>query len=724
MTDSTSTENKARSYWFVVASFGGTEDQTERFLREGIWESDDEDKYGELVNSIKTGDRIAIKATYTRKHNLPFDNRGHHVSVMAIKAIGIVIENLGDGRTLKVDWQRADPPREWYFFTNRYTIWRVVPGNWASNALIEFTFQNKPQDIDRFRNDPFWRERYGDISENKYRFPWTKMYETIADRLLQFKKDRSILIVAIHQIASRVDGLSHLQDQYSDGTSGPLRDICPFTTFGIFNRGLSDKNRKIILKELASFLNVDEPIPEAFDGIPILNNMSSWFFGYEKERNPDTIDKLWNVFEQAIRLADTDDPDAQSAFVQAFDRALEIKGVGWNLTTGLYWIRPWFFSTLDRNSRQYITKKLGIKIEGSGPGKRCTGTEYLKLKETLEARFHEENYSVHSFPELSLEAWYYKPIKTESPPQEPTDTEVTASTMVPYTIEDILGDGCFLERVDLENLLERLRTKKNLILQGPPGTGKTWLSKRLAYALIGQKDESKVRVVQFHPNLSYEDFVRGWRPSGDGKLSLVDGPFMELVNVAKEKPSDRFVMVIEEINRGNPAQIFGEMLTLLEADKRTPNAALELCYQREENENVFIPNNLYVIGTMNIADRSLALVDFALRRRFAFVTLEPTFGDRWLEWVHKNFQIPMDFLKEIKYRINKLNEIISTDPHLGPQFKVGHSFITPPRGIRIIDHLQWFRQVVDTEIRPLLEEYWFDALDKAADEAKKLIEDL
>ncbi len=146
---------------------------------------------------------------------------------------------------------------------------------------------------------------------------------------------------------------------------------------------------------------------------------------------------------------------------------------------------------------------------------------------------------------------------------------------------------------------------------------------------MGQKDENSLRAVQFHPNLSYEDFVRGWRPSGEGKLTLVDGPFLEIINEAKKDASIKHVVVIEEINRGNSAQILGEMLTLLEADKRTPSEALELSYRRTEGERIHIPANLYVIGTMNIADRSLALVDLALRRRFAFFDLKPTFGDAW-----------------------------------------------------------------------------------------------
>ena len=135
---------------------------------------------------------------------------------------------------------------------------------------------------------------------------------------------------------------------------------------------------------------------------------------------------------------------------------------------------------------------------------------------------------------------------------------------------------------------------------------------------IQLKNLDQLKAVQFHPNLSYEDFVRGWRPSGEGKLALIDGPFMEAINIAKNS-STPYVVVIEEINRGNPAQIFGEMLTLLEADKRNSDEGLELSYRKSDDERVYIPENLYVIGTMNIADRSLALVDLALRRRFAFI---------------------------------------------------------------------------------------------------------
>lgn len=726
-------EGAASVYWFVGASFGGTDDQIQRFLDEGIWElRNPTDKESALVKSMAPGDPIAIKSTYVRKNNLPFDNKGNAVSTMAIKAIGTVTGNPGDGLKVQVAWDKSSPLREWYFFTFRKTVWRVLPGDWAADGLIEFTFENKPQDLGRFRNAPYWRERFGDAALDKRRFIWTGFYAAVADKLLDFRDKRAELVAGIHNIAGRVDGLSYLQDQFIDGSSGPLKDICPFTTMGIFNRGTTDSNRKIIAAELAKFLGVEESVPDSFEGIPVLNNQKSWFFGYEKHRKPDDIDALWEIFAEAIRFADKEDTEARSSFMAAYDNATQRYQVGWNLTMGLYWIRPWDYPTLDSQSRSYIDDRLGIKIGVNGPRGRCNANDYLTVLETIEARFQEEAYPVHSFPELSLAAWLHEGTGTPTPlsasdggeDQKPPEEAILPPPIVPYSIDDILADGCFIERDKLDRMLERLRTKKNLILQGPPGTGKTWLAKRLAYALMGQRNDSKVRALQFHPNLSYEDFVRGWRPAGEGKLTLVDGPFMEMVKAALKEPTVQHIVVIEEINRGNPAQIFGEMLTLLEVDKRTPTEALELCYRRSDGERVFIPDNLYVIGTMNISDRSIALVDLALRRRFAFIDLEPKFGKIWQDWVQEKCGIDSEILIAIEKRILALNEEISADTGLGRQFRIGHSYVTPPFRIPIGDAREWFKQVVETEIGPLLDEYWFDSLDKASKARKRLTEGL
>jgi len=642
------TEANARPCWFVGAAYNRTEDQTPRFVAEGIWENGyDDGKYGDLVRAMRPGDKIAIKSSYTRKHNLPFDGHGATVSVMAIKAVGTIVANDDDGKHVRVDWLPVSAPREWYFYTNRATVWRVAPGGWMEDGLLAFAFDGQPQDIDRFRNEPFWRERFGDLNGER-RFRWTGFYSAVAAKLLDYRADRRPLIEGIHAIAKDTAGLSYLQDRYPEGGTGPLRDICPFTAMGTFNRSMTDANRRLIAGRLAKLIGVEEEPPASFEGIPVLNNQRSWFFSYGDKRGEGDIDRLWEVFAAAGALVESDQPERRAEFIEAYDAAVQVWGASWNLSTGLYWSYPWEFPTLDSNSRAFLTDRLQMKIPTIGPQKPCSGVTYLKLVDDLKARFGEDSYPVHSFPELSLASWHHKapedvrPASDKAAPDAIRDEEEAAIEPVqvpappePYSVDDILQDGCFLERAEIERLLERLRTRKNLILQGPPGTGKTWIAKRLAFTLMGERDEARVRAVQFHPNLSYEDFVRGWRPSGDGKMTLADGVFMEAIRAALSRPEARFVVIIEEINRGNPAQIFGELLTLLEAGKRTPREALELCYPDADGVRrpVHVPENLFVIGTMNIADRSLALVDLAFRRRFAFAGLEPRLGPAWRRWV-------------------------------------------------------------------------------------------
>lgn len=802
-------KNENANYWFVGAYFG-PEDQYERFLNQGIWENGYKDRYLEKVKSIKPGDRIAIKAVYTRKNNLPFDNHGNSVSVMAIKAIGTVKKNHGDGRFLDVEWQACEPIKEWFFYTHLKTIWKVQPDDWCAKALINYAFYGAQQDYDRFRNTPFWAERYGDRKIQEPKFLWTDFYQELATALLSYKNNRKPLVKAIHEISGKIDGLNILSDRDNGGTLKPMEDICPFTVFALFNRQIKEETRKNILREFGKFLNIERELPAAFQALPVVNNQRTWFFAYEHIRGEDDINKLWNIFELAIAYADTDDENAKSTFENSYNEALKINGVGWNLTMGLFWIRPWQFVPLDGPSKTYIESKLGIKIPLNGHQKRCGGKDYLKLLDHLETRFKEDAYPIHSFPELSLAAFKYNPSQDDllasssrwkdlllnkikefcrernsdeftrrsfltrfldefqqSFPENTTiehsisrnfqylrdegllefldrgkyrlladfatieidrhdDDEIAVPQIIleDYSVASIINEGCFLGEQELHRILERFRQKKNLILQGPPGTGKTWLAKKLAFALIGKKDDSKIKAVQFHPNLSYEDFVRGFRPTAESTLELCNGPFMTMVEHAKSRPSEKYVLVIEEINRGNPAQIFGEMLTLLEVNKRTPDEALELCYRDDTKpgEKVFVPDNLYIIGTMNIADRSLALVDFALRRRFAFIDLEPQLNSLWQDWLVNECGVDQTIVTRIQSKILDLNKLIEEDPTLGRQFRVGHSYVTPTSKDNIHKIEEWFVQVVETEIFPLLEEYWFDSPQSARDAKKKLLE--
>lgn len=469
-------------YWFVGAVFGdepGDEayDHTDQFRSQGRWHAGRPHKYADQILTMKPGDRIAIKAAFTRKHGLPFDINGKTASAMSIKAIGTITRNLGDGDGVEVDWNADDllPEEDWYFWTSRSTVWAVRPNTWKSKALIAFAFEGAEQDYARFLAEPYWQKNYG----------------------------------------------------------------------------------------LAAKPAVQE----------------------------------------------------------------------------------------------HDSKRL----------------------------------------------------------EEETPDELT------YTVDDIIGDGCFASSAELNGYLNALKRKKNLILQGPPGTGKTWLAKRLAYAVIGRKDRQLIHALQFHPTVSYEDFVRGWRPSGDGKLTLTDGVFLDVIDAAVNEPDNQHVLVIEEINRANLAQVMGELLTLLEADKRKPSEALQLAYSRPDEDPVFIPENLFIIGTMNLADRSLAIVDFALRRRFAFADLSPQFNGAWQEWVWKRNGIDKAILADLGARIVALNTRISADRSLGVQYCIGHSFFTPASDAPIGDASAWIQGVVEQEIRPLLAEYWFDDPDRVDEETAKLI---
>jgi 5-methylcytosine-specific restriction protein B len=239
--------------------------------------------------------------------------------------------------------------------------------------------------------------------------------------------------------------------------------------------------------------------------------------------------------------------------------------------------------------------------------------------------------------------------------------------------------------------------------------------------MIGRKDRTLIHALQFHPTVSYEDFVRGWRPGVDGRLTLADGVFLDVIDAAIAEPDNNHVLVIEEINRANIAQVLGELLTLLEADKRNAAEALRLAYPRTPDERAFIPENLYVIGTMNLADRSLAIVDFALRRRFAFADLAPQLNHTWQAWVARRNRIDEEFLAALARRIDTLNATIAQDRSLGEQYCIGHSFFTPSTATSIEDPHRWVADVVASEIRPLLAEYWFDDPDRVAHETRELI---
>jgi 5-methylcytosine-specific restriction protein B len=284
-----------------------------------------------------------------------------------------------------------------------------------------------------------------------------------------------------------------------------------------------------------------------------------------------------------------------------------------------------------------------------------------------------------------------------------------------YDIRQALDD-LFIKEKDIKSIVDRLKFKKNIIIQGPPGTGKTYIAKKIAYLMLGKRDESKIQLVQFHQSYSYEDFVQGFRPCERGDFELKNGVFYEFCSRAQRDPENEYFFIIDEINRGNLSKVFGELMMLIEHDKRGEEFAIPLTYSKDYQITFYIPKNLYLIGTMNTADRSLALVDYALRRRFSFIDLQPVYDDRFSEFLRRN-KVNETIIKKIVNGITSLNIVIANDSNLGRGFTIGHSYFC---NILSNPDVDWYNKIIESEIAPLLNEYWFDNEDKA----KQTIENL
>lgn len=694
------------------------------------------------------------------------------------------------------------------------------------------------------------------------RFQWTSFYMELASALLKYKNNRSELIGILKTIFSDA-GMN-----FPFKEKGQIyEDVCPFSIFGSFNKGITNANRIALLEQFAKQFTIKAAVPTEFDGIPVVMNLSAWFFAYKENRGEHDIDNLWNLLEKAIAYSDETSADNKKAFIAAYDKVTKQKMIKWNITMGLYWVRPYTFINLDSTNRAFITDvdnmphyftTIFSNINKGLPD----GTSYLFMCEQAKNALKQKEYDYHSFPELSYCAWKnsqetpdepatnrvdsnvketdywiyspgdnacmwdefyklgimgigwddvtdlkgfsskeeikdymkkvydpsysyknnahclwqfaneikigdvifvkkgmhkiigkgvvtsdyiydstretYKHIRKvewrnkgewEHPGQavmktltcispypdyvqqllalfaEDTPEETTEQVEIkypPYTKDDFLNE-VYMDEDTYNTLTELLEAKYNVILQGAPGVGKTFAAKRLAYSIMGQKDTSRVAMVQFHQSYSYEDFIQGYRPSKEG-FELVNGAFYKFCREAEEDNERPYFFIIDEINRGNLSKILGELMMLIEKDKR--GEKIKLLYS---NEWFTVPQNVRIIGMMNTADRSLALMDYALRRRFAFFDFAPAFSSEGF----KNYLVEKDSpkLEKLITAVESLNSTISADESLGDGFRIGHSYFCTDD--EITD--EWLKSVVEYEVIPLIKEYWFDEPTKVRD---------
>lgn len=657
-------------------------------------------------------------------------------------------------------------------------------------------------------------------------YDWIDFYIEFATKLLPFKNDRKSLIRKIYAVYN-IAGISVPKLESGD----EIIDIDPFTIFGTFNKGITNANRIAILNGIASEFGIAANVPGNFDGIPVLNNLKATFYGFKDGRKANDIDNLWSLFEVALALADNDTEDNRQKFSEAYDKVHDQLRIRWNITMGLYWIRPYTFINLDSRNRWFISDAQNMPGEFVVAAEKKLkkvpyAADYLEIKDLCKKALDAGEYGYKNFPDLSYMAW----VVSEKVNQEiaaekdkktskaeflkwfmpllqalrdlggsatPADArkkiienehlsdeivnetrgktnvnkfenevafarnylveagyidksvrgvwtlteagktvELTAEmasdifkkivsgaksmktndsddeqeiAYQEYTVENFLDD-VYMSEDNYTRLVGLLRNKKNIILQGAPGVGKTYVAKCLAYSMMGVEDVERVMMVQFHQSYSYEDFIMGFRPSATG-FELRKGAFYNFCKKAEVDSDNEYFFIIDEINRGNLSKIFGELFMLIENDKR--GKALQLLYS---DEKFAVPKNVYIIGMMNTADRSLAMLDYALRRRFAFFDIKPGFETTGFS----KYRMALDNEKFDKLIncVESLNREISDDESLGEGFCIGHSYFCNLQPDTIDD--SWLYGIVEYELIPLLKEYWFDEPMKVKDWSKNL----
>jgi hypothetical protein len=631
----------AKNYWIVGSTFKhGSEDQTDRFLKQGVWEIHNPSATDrQQVLAMQSGDPIAIKAAFVQKHGLPFNNKGQPVSVLRVKARGRVSSNPADGERVYVDWDTNFAQRDWYFFTYRATIWRLDFEREEAQRLIRFVWNDEPQDYNWFLNEPYWRDKYepAEVDDNGHSV-W------IEKTIVKGRQDREYGEHALGKALWSPQKSKNGGDIYVN-----MRAVRP----GDIILHLTDN------KGLTGISVAARAVDDTFGGIA----GTDWYGACYRITLQD--------------YSELDPPLLRDQLLKTEPFSAELKELIDSGAKGLF-----YNSKLELNQGAYLTE----------------------ATPTLVSILNRAYFEAAGKP-LPLIG------KVEAPEPE------ASAAAEPYSIEDAL-ETLFLDKHEIEEILLLWNAKKNVVLQGPPGVGKSFAAEKLAFALMEEAERDRVGFVQFHQSYSYEDFVEGFKPTDNG-FELKAGKFVQFCRRAEADPNNRYVFVIDEINRGNLSKILGELMLLIEGDKRGPNWAMPLASGKVA---FHVPPNVYLMGMMNTADRSLAVVDYALRRRFAFIDLKSKIGSAKFAAHLGGNGIGDAVAAALVDRLTALNEEIVGDTlNLGPGFAIGHSFFCG-KPLASETDAGWFRRVVKTEIAPLLREYWFDTPQRAQEWELRLLE--
>lgn len=531
---------------------------------------------------------------------------------------------------------------------------------------------------------------------------WDKFITRLASKLLAFKDNHNSLIRWINAAYEENDLASPLKNLCGTDAWG-IQDIDPFSIIAQLALKMDNRRRRAVFRAIADMFDIPDEIPMDFPGMPILEENDTVFFNIENTGlQTSYIASLWELFEWGVIYADSGSDESRVKFIKCYDQVQTYNVLGWKISLGLFLIRPFAFPYLDSNTRQYLESSIDLETLGDkdavggieplhlGDQDSLNGEQYLRLRNRIRSDFGSHGYFAGSFID------FVDASNKDDFPQDVVKSKSKGSRDQ-YTKSDFL-DEVFMSSLRYDEIKSLLLRKHNIILQGAPGVGKTFSAKRLCYSIMGCKDESRIMFVQFHQSYTYEDFMMGYRPdAASGDFILTTGVFYDFCEKARRDASRQYFMLIDEINRGNISKIFGELMMAIEGDKRNQSVVLQ--YTKEA---FAVPDNLYLVGMMNTADRSLALMDYALRRRFSFITMDPAFdSDQFIRYQVALHSSKFDRLVQV---VKDMNEAIKVDLTLGAGFMIGHSYLC--NCDEATD--EWLGSVVFYDLIPLLEEYWFE----------------